>query len=180
MKASPEVRKAIEEQLESLADAMASRDINAFMKLFSTDANILALNIEEDSMFIGPTQIKQNMETFFNNTDSIALKYGWTSIKAEGKIAWVATHVNFTIKKKGFQEVPLSTWLTGVLVEQKDDWLWIQYHLSAPYKIEAPELTPEEKAAEEAAEKGEEVAEVEAKPEEPEEPSEEDVFFELP
>ncbi len=187
MKPSEETRKAINELLDRLAEAMAAKNVDAYMKLFTTNANILTIGPEEDAMNIGPIQLKQHMEATFKEAESISLKYGWTSIKANGPVAWVASHVTYNIKKIGRQEVSLSTRLTGVLEKENDKWLWIQFHFSVPLPIEAPEETPEEKAIREAAAKEEAAAEAkpaEAKPAEEEAPKEkspeEDIFYEMP
>jgi len=183
MTTSPDARKAVEVQLGKLAEVMAAKDINNLMKLFSTQSNVLVVLPEEDTMYVGSIQFRQQMENFFKDTDSIYLKFGWLSIKVEGSVSWVATHMYYKIKKKGKQAVDLSAWLTGVLIQEKNEWVWLVYHLSLPHTIEAPEETAEEKAASEAAAKEAEAAkagEAEAKAEEPKEPTAEDVFYELP
>ncbi len=186
MKASETIRKAVDEVLARMAEAMAAKDINAFIKLFSKDPNILTITPEEEGMYIGPTLLKRGMEKTFNEAESLSLKYGWTSIRASGPVARVSSHVYYNIKKKGKQEVSLSARMTGVLEKDNDSWLWTQFHFSVPISIEAPEETAEEKTAKEeaaAAEKalGEKAA-AEAKPAEAEEksPEETDIFWEMP
>lgn len=145
-------------------------------------------------MYIGSTRLKEGMEKTFNEAESLSLKYGWTSIRANGPVAWVSSHVYYNIKKKGRQEVNLSARITGVLEKDNGSWLWVQFHFSVPTPIEAPEETTEEKAAKEetaTAEKApgeKEAAEAkpaeapEAKPVEAEEkpPEEDNAFWEMP
>ena len=194
MKADEATHKAVNEVLARMAEAMAAKDINAFIELFSKDPNILTITPEEEGMYIGTTQLKEGMGKTFNEAESLSLKYGWTSIRANGPVAWVSSHVYYNIKKNGKQEVSLSTWMTGVLEKDNDSWLWVQFHFSVPTPIEAPEETTEEKAAKEetaAAEKapgGKEAVEAkpaeaaEAKPVEAEEksPEEDSAFWEMP
>jgi uncharacterized protein (TIGR02246 family) len=188
MKVDEATRKAVNEVLARMAEAMAAKDINAFIKLFSKDFNILTITPEEEGMYVGPTQLKEGMEKTFNEAESLSLKYGWTSIRASGPVARVSSHVYYNIKKKGKQEVSLSARMTGVLEKDNDSWLWTQFHLSVPVSIEAPEETAEEKAAKEEAAKAEAAkakeAEpaAEAKPAEAEEksPEETDIFWEMP
>jgi len=183
MSNEPEVRKAVEERLKDLAEALEEKSISKYSKLFAKMSNIMVINPEEDTMLIGEPQVRQFAEKFFEEADSIGVKYGWVSIKNEEKVAWLTSHVYLKIKKKGFQEVDLSAWLSAVLTLEKGNWVFLLYHLSLPKTIEAPELTPEEKAAEEAATKAEEeaaTAEAEGGGEEGGEPSEEDVFYEMP
>ncbi len=188
MKADEATHKAVNEVLARMAEAMAAKDINAFIKLFSKDSNILTITPEEEGMYIGSTQLKEGMEKTFNEAESLSLKYGWTSIKANGPVAWVASHVYYNIKKKGKQEANLSARMTGVLEKDNDSWLWTQFHFSVPIPIEAPEETAEETAAAEKA-SGEKAA-AEAKPAEAAEsepakteeksPEEDSAFWEMP
>jgi hypothetical protein len=186
MSNEPEVRKVIEGRLNDLAEALEGKNIEKYTKLFAKSPNsIMVINPEEDTMLIGELQVKEFAETFFKDMDSIAVKYGWVSIKNEGKLAWTGTHVQLKVKKKGFQEVDLSAWLSAVLTEEKGKWVFLLYHLSLPKAIEALELSPEEKAAEEAASKSEEdeAAEtkgVEGEGKEVKETTEEDIFYEMP
>jgi len=183
MSNEPEVRKAVEGQLGRLAETLEEKDLEGYAKLFATTANIMVINPEEDTMLIGIPQVRQFAEKLFKETDSISLKFGWITIKNEDKIAWVSTHVYLKIKKTGFLPVDLSAWLSGILTEEKGNWVWLLYHLSLPKTIEAPEEPPEVKVAAEAAAKEAEAgkgAEAEAKAEEPKEPTEEDVFYEMP
>ncbi len=176
MKVDEATRKAVNEVLARMAEAMAAKDINAFIKLFSKDPNILSITPEEEGMYIGPTLLKRGMEKTFNEAESLSLKYGWTSIRANGPVAWVSSHVYYNIKKKGKQKVSLSARMTGVLEKDNGSWLWAQFHFSAPISIEAPEETA---AAEKAP--GEKAA-AEAKPAEAEEkpPEEDSAFWEMP
>ena len=194
MKADEATWKAVNGVLARMAEAMAAKDIDAFIKLFPSDSNILTITPEEEGMYIGPIQLKKGMEKTFNEAESLSLKYGWTSVRASGPVAWVSAHVYYKIKKKGKQEVSLSARMTGVLEKDNDSWLWTQFHFSVPIPIEAPEETAEEKAAKEeaaAAEKapGEKAA-AEAKPAEAAEsepaeaeeksPEEDSAFWEMP
>ncbi len=185
MSNEPEVRKVVEERLKDLAEALEDKDIGKYTKLFAKMANIMVINPEEDTMLIGEPQVRQFAENFFKDIDNIAVKYGWVSVKNEEKVAWLTSHIYLKIKKKGFQEVELSAWLSAVLALEKDKWVFIMYHLSLPKTIEAPELSPEDKAAEEAAAKEAEAKAAAEKGtvtegEEEKEPTEEDVFYEMP
>lgn len=136
MRADEQTRRAVNEVLIKMAQAMETKDIDAFMKLFSKDSNMLTIGPEEAEMSIGPVQLKERMEKTFTEAETLSLKYGWTSIKANGPAAWVASHVYYTIKKKGQEEISLSARLTGVLEKIDNQWLWTQQHFSVARNIE--------------------------------------------
>lgn len=175
MRADEQTRTAVNEALIKMAQAMETKDIDAFMKLFSKDQNMLTIGPEEAEMSLGPGQLKERMEKTFTEAETLSLKYGWTSIKANGPAAWVASHVYYNIKKKGQEEISLSARLTGVLEKIDNQWLWTQQHFSVARNIEEgivkalKQLEAEKaKAAEaEAAKAQAEQAKAAAPPEEP-------------
>jgi len=187
MKADEATRNAVNSVLNKLAEALKTKDLEAFMKLFANEPNMLTIGLEEKELSVGNHGLKDRMKKTFEEADSISIKYGWTSIKASGDAAWVASNTTYKIKKKGKQEVTIPARMTGVLEKIEGDWLWTQHHLSTPIPIEAPDASPEEeKQAEEAAKEVEKADKEKAgKPaegvkEEETEKKIDDVFYEIP
>jgi uncharacterized protein (TIGR02246 family) len=135
MKADQETKQAVNAVLEKMAQAMAARDITAFIKLFANDAIMVTLGLEERDINIGIFQLKERMQGTFTEAEAISLKYGWTTIKANGPVAWVASHITYNIKKKEQEALSLSTRLTGVLEKTDGKWLWVQLHFSMARNI---------------------------------------------
>jgi len=185
MKTDEATRNEVTSVLNKLADALKTKDLEAFMKLFANEPNMLTIGLEEKELNVGNNSLKDRMKKTFEEAHSISLKYGWTSVKANGDAAWVASNTTYTIKKKGKQEVTIPARMTGVLEKISGNWLWTQHHFSTPIPIEAPDAPPEEeKKAEEAEkaakEKGEKPAEAEEVKEEEKEKKIDDVFYEIP
>ncbi len=182
MKADEATRNAINGILNKMAEALQTKDLEAFMNLFAKEPNMLTIGLEEKELSIGDHGLKERMKKTFEEADSISIKYGWTSIKANGDAAWVASNTTYKIKKKGKQEVTIPARMTGVLEKVEGNWLWTQHHFSTPIPIEAPDATPEEeKKAEEAAKEVEkEKAEIPAEEEKETEKKIDDVFYEIP
>ena len=184
MKADEATRSAINSILNKMAEAMKTKDLEAYMKLFAKEPNMLTIGLEEKELSVGDSGLKTRMKNTFEEAHSMSIKYGWTSVKANGDAAWVASNTTYTIKKKGKQEVTIPARMTGVLEKIDGNWLWTQLHFSTPIPLEAPDASPEEeKKLEEAAkeadkEKGEKPAE-EVKEEEKEKKID-DVFYEIP
>lgn len=178
MRADEATKTAVNDLLERFADAYESKNVDSLMSLFKPDPNMLNLGPEKEEMNVGAAQLKESMGNVFKEAESINLKYGWTSIKANGDVAWVASHVTYTIKKVGKLEVSESARFTAVFEKEKDNWLFVQHHLSFAKDIEAedePKKEGEEAKAEEA-----KAEETKAEEEKPEEKSEDDVFYEIP
>ena len=135
MRADEETKKAVNAVLEKMAQAMAARDITAFIKLFAKDPNMFTIGLEEAEMSIGINQLQERMQGTFDEAEAISLKYGWTTIKANGPVAWVASHITYNIKKKEQEALSLSTRLTGVLEKTDGKWLWVQLHFSMARNI---------------------------------------------
>lgn len=182
MKADEATRNAINDILNKLAEALKNKDLEAFMKLFANEPNMLTIGLEEKELSVGNNGLKDRMKKTFEEADSISIKYGWTSIKANGDAAWVASNTTYKIKKKGKQEVTIPARMTGVLEKIEGNWLWTQHHLSTPIPIESPDAPPEEeKKPEEAAKEADkEKAEKAAEEERETEKKIDDVFYEIP
>ena len=188
MKADETTRNAINSILNEMAEALQARDLEAYMSFFAKEPNMLTIGLEEKELSVGDHGLKERMKKTFEEAHSMFIKYGWTSIKANGDAAWVASNTTYTVKKKGKQEVSIPARMTGVLEKIGGNWLWTQLHFSTPIPIEAPDAPPEEqkkaeeaaKEAEKAKEKGEKPAETEEVKEEDKEKKIDDVFYEIP
>ena len=150
MRADNETRSAINALLEETKAAMESRNAEAFIKLTTKDPNMLNIGPGKDEMSIGVGQLKERYEKHFALADTITIKYGYTTIKSNGNVAWVASHLYETLKK-GSRQLVLDMRMTIVAEKIDDKWGWSEMHLSIPAEVNMPEPTPEEKAAEEAA-----------------------------
>ncbi len=133
--------------LDGLAQAVRGKRIREFIKYFSNDPNMMTIGPESEGMNLGYIKLKDTMEKTFEGAEVLNWKYGWTSIKSNGPVAWVASHVTYTIKKKDKHRLELSTRFTCVLEKDRNKWLINQFHFSLPIPIEAPEETEEEKKA---------------------------------
>jgi uncharacterized protein (TIGR02246 family) len=199
MRADQETKEAVNKILEKMAQAIAAKDITAFMRLFAKDSNMLTVGLEEAEMSIGANQLQTRMQETFKEAETISLKYGWTTVKGNGPVAWVASHPTYNIKKKGQEALSLSTRLTGILEKIDGNWLWVQMHFSMARNIheaiaDAFKKIEEDKAkaaeaAQAAAAEGEEAAPPADEAGKKEEPVEEEApaqeeetigFYELP
>ncbi|AKG52857.1 hypothetical protein DGWBC_0169 [Dehalogenimonas sp. WBC-2] len=150
MRADSETRSAINALLEEFKYAMEARNVEALLNTTTKDANMLNIGPAQDEMSIGEGQLKERYTKLFASVDTVTIKYGYTTIKANGLVAWVSSHLYETLKR-GSQAVVLDMRLTAVAEKIENDWKFSEMHLSIPGEVKLPEPTPEEKAAEEAA-----------------------------
>jgi uncharacterized protein (TIGR02246 family) len=150
VRADNETRSAINALLEQTKAALEAKNAEAFVSLTTKDPNMLNIGPAQDEMSIGIGQLKERYEKFFAMADTVAVKYGYTTIKSNGNVAWVASHLYETLKK-GSRQLVLDLRMTAVAEKIDNDWRWSEVHLSVPAAVKMPEPSVEEKAAEEAA-----------------------------
>jgi ketosteroid isomerase-like protein len=175
MRADPETRSAINEVLNKLGAAMETKSTAAAMTLFSNDPNMMSFGPAAQDTAIGQTQTKEWLDRFLAKADPVRFKFGYTTVKARGEVAWVDAHIMYTAKK-GEEKKEFDINLSGVLEKTGDKWLWNQFHMSMPAEMTFPEPPKVEavataEPAKEAA-PAPEVKPEEKKPEEPKPPEE--------
>ncbi|ADJ26502.1 conserved hypothetical protein [Dehalogenimonas lykanthroporepellens BL-DC-9] len=151
MRADSETRSAINALLDEYKYALEARNVEALLNVTTKDPNMLNIGPAQDEMSIGPGQLKERYEKHFAMADNIAVKFGYTTIKANGDVAWVSSHIYETLTR-GTRELVLDMRLTAVAEKVDGTWKFSEMHLSLPGEVKMPEPTPEEKEAEEAAE----------------------------
>jgi ketosteroid isomerase-like protein len=151
MRADSETRSAINALLEEYKYALEAKNVDALLNVTTKDPNMLNIGPGQEEMSIGPGQLKERFEKHFAMADTVAVKYGYTTIKANGDVAWVSSHLYETLTKNS-RELVLDMRLTAVAEKTDDNWKFSEMHLSIPAEVKMPEPTPEEKEAEEAAE----------------------------
>lgn len=151
MRADSETRSAINALLDDFKYALEARKVDALLDITTKDPNMLNIGPAQDEMSIGPGQLKERYAKHFAMADNIAVKFGYTTIKANGDVAWVSSHVYETLTKAS-RELVLDMRLTAVAEKIEEEWKFSEMHLSIPAEVKMPEPSPEEKEAEEAAE----------------------------
>ncbi len=151
MKAESETRSAVNALLDQFKYALEAKNVEALLNSTTKDPNMLNIGPAQDEMSIGPGQLKERYQKHFALADTIAVKFGYTTIKANGQIAWVSSHIYETLTK-GTRELVLDMRLTAVAEQVENEWKFSEMHLSIPSEVKMPDPTPEEKTTEEAEE----------------------------
>ena len=151
MRADNETRSIINNFLEQYKAAVEAKNADAIIALTTSDPNMLNIGIGKDEMSIGTGQLKEYYQKLFATADTVTLKYGYTTIKSNGNVAWVSSHLWETLTKGKTRQLALDMRMTAVLEKIENNWGFSEMHFSVPVEVKMPEPSPEEKAAEEAA-----------------------------
>ncbi|AHB12828.1 nuclear transport factor 2 family protein [Dehalococcoides mccartyi] len=165
MKIDPEVRKEINQVLDAMKEAIETKDMEALVALVESEPNVLTVGPCPDNVGLGQNGFKRWMQTLLDKATPVKFKYGFTTIKGNGPVAWLDTHVTYTCKN-GENQKDFDFYLSGVMEKADNGWHWSGMHLSAPTELEFPEGPPPQPEAEKPAEEPKPAAENEAaKPE---------------
>jgi ketosteroid isomerase-like protein len=150
LRADNETRSIINSLLEQFKAAAEERNADALVALTTNDPNMLNIGPGKDEMSIGTGQLKEYYQKHFAMADTVTIKLGYTTIKSNGNVAWIASHLIETLAK-GNRKLVLDMRLTAVAEKIENKWGWSEMHFSIPAEVKMPDASPEEKAAEEAA-----------------------------
>jgi len=150
LRADNETRSIINGLLEQFKAAVEAKNADEIVALTTSDPNMLNIGPGKDEMSIGTGQLKERYQVHFAMADTAALKIGYTTIKSNGNVAWVASHMIETLTK-GTRKLVLDMRMTAVAEKIENKWGFSEMHFSIPAEVKMPEPSPEEKAAEETA-----------------------------
>jgi ketosteroid isomerase-like protein len=151
LRADNETRSIINSLLEQYKAAVEAKNADEIVALTTNDPNMLNIGPGKDEMSIGTGQLKEYYQKIFGMADTVTLKYGYTTIKSNGNVAWVSSHLWETLKKGQTRQLLLDMRMTAVAEKIDNKWGFSEMHFSVPTEVKMPEPSPEEKAAEEAA-----------------------------
>src|SRR5678816_376568 len=129
MKAPKNTESSVKVVLERLAEAYAKRDIGLLRSVFASDSDVLLYGTGADEKRVGFSEIQQQAERDWSQTDAVEVSYGWTSISSTGSVAWVASDAAFKFKADS-RDLVLPARLTVVLEKQGEQWLIVHMHCS--------------------------------------------------
>jgi len=152
MKIEPEVRKEINLVLDSMKEAVEAKNIEALVALVDSEPNILTVGPCPDNVGLGQNGFRRWMQALLDKATPVKFKLGFTTIKGNGPVVWLDTHVTYTCKN-GENQKDFDFYLSGVMEKVTNEWRWSQMHLSAPSELEFPEGPPPSPEAEKPAEK---------------------------
>jgi len=131
MKADQTTEKEVKKVLDEMIQAYQTRDMNKIMDCFFTDPDLVMYGTGKDEKRVGMEQVKSQVKRDWEQAESTRLSYDWISVSSSGKVAWLASDVNFEVKAGG-QNFRLEGRLTCVLEKRNGKWGIVQAHFSLP------------------------------------------------
>ncbi|MFA5354995.1 MAG: nuclear transport factor 2 family protein [Thermodesulfovibrionales bacterium] len=131
MKADARTEGEIMAMLRDFTDAYEKRDMERLLSCFAPDPDVMIIGTGPDEKRVGPGEIRAQVERDWQQSESVRLEFGRTSISASGSIAWVAADLTFHAQAEG-KRIVMTGRLTAVLEKRGDRWLWMLSHFSVP------------------------------------------------
>ena len=131
MKADARTEATVIERLNTLFDAFARRDMEAFLAHFAADPDVVFIGWGADERRLGRAEIRAQVERDWAQTEAASFEYTWTSIAGAHGVAWVAADTPAQATSGG-QVVHFPGRLTAVLEQRGEQWLFVQAHFSLP------------------------------------------------
>ena len=131
MKADAETEAEVRALLTRLTDSYKKRDLEEFMSCFAPDPDTVLYGTGADEKRMGPAEIQIQAQRDWDQTEAISMAFGWTSVSAEGPVAWAAIDGAFKIRAGG-QEFSMPARGTFVLEKRDKRGLIVHCHFSVP------------------------------------------------
>lgn len=131
MNAEPAVQTAVKALLNDLGESYATRDIQRLLAGFSPDLDVVMFGTGADEKRVGLAEIQNQAQRDWSQTASSKIVFGWTSVSANGPVAWASSDCTFEVEAGG-QSMSLPARFSGVFEKRGDKWLVAQAHFSLP------------------------------------------------
>ncbi|MBX7258918.1 MAG: nuclear transport factor 2 family protein [Candidatus Hydrogenedentes bacterium] len=131
MKADPRTATEVRAALDRFAAIYEQRDVESLLAMLIPDPDVTVLGSGPDERRIGLTQVREQVERDWQQSDAASVEYGWMQISACGSVAWVASDVTFSATIDGETE-QFTGRLTVVLEKREETWLIAQWHFAIP------------------------------------------------
>ena len=131
MKADQQIEAAAMAVLNRFCEAYARRDLDGLVSLFAPDGDVVAIGTGQDERRVGRLDIRAQVERDWAQSDACSFQWTWHSVSAAGPVAWLSAEGTIEVRN-GAEHASLPIRLTGVLEKRADEWLFVQFHTSAP------------------------------------------------
>ena len=119
------------EVLERFCSGFADRDIEAVMRLFAPDPNVLVVTSEEP-LLRGPVQLRAFLDRYVKGLTTYSWEWDRHDVSTAGSVAWLLAEGTETAASADhLQRHPYR--MTMVLERHDDRWLLVQVHGSSPH-----------------------------------------------
>jgi len=131
MKADVKTESEIKAVLDKLTRSYEQKDMAGLLACFAPDPDVVMFGTGADEKRVGLAEIQLQAQRDWDQTDSIAMAFDWTSISTAGPVAWAAIDGAFEIQAGG-QAFRMPARSSFVLEKRNGQWLVVHGHFSAP------------------------------------------------
>jgi uncharacterized protein (TIGR02246 family) len=131
MKANKKTEEEIKATLTTLTDAYASRDLSQFIDCFAIDDDVVLYGAGKDQKRIGIDQIRSQVQSEWERSDTAEMTFSWFSISAANPVAWAVVDGAFDYTKGG-NRISFPVRASFVLEHRGGRWLIVHAHFSTP------------------------------------------------
>ena len=131
MKAEPKTEAEVMNVVNQSMEAFVKRDVDALMRLYAPDPDVVVVGTGGDEKRVGSSEIKALFERDVAQFEDASFNFSWYSVSAASSVAWVAADLSLNLKASG-RDISLKVRLTNVLEQRGKRWLIVQLHGSLP------------------------------------------------
>lgn len=131
MKADRQTETEVKALLEEAWRRYEQKDVDAFMDLWTSDPDLVAIGTGGDEIRLGPEELRHGIQRDFVQAENLGHTIEWLRISAAGNTAWSAAHITLTATVNE-NDVTLPCRMTNVYERRGETWRIAQLHLSLP------------------------------------------------
>ena len=134
-------KAAVKSVMDQYARVWATEDVRLASKIFAHDDSMVNIGTDLDERWIGWRSLKTSLEHQFKAYESVkvAVKDQFIKVHRTRETAWVSEIIDFAVEVKGKRMSVKDCRFTGVLEKRKNNWIFVQSHLSVPVRGQAVE-----------------------------------------
>ncbi len=137
MKADAQIEAEIKALVDDMWRAYARKDLEACMRYYTSDPDLIAIGTGADELRLGPDELKRSLERDFQQVEDVEVTVEWLRLSAAGDVAWSAANVQM-LATIGNQQATLPCRMTNVYEKRDGTWRIMLSHLSLPATEQEP------------------------------------------
>jgi uncharacterized protein (TIGR02246 family) len=119
------------EVLERFCSGFADRDVEAVIRLFAPDPDVVVVTSEE-SLLRGPAELRRFLDRYADGPTAYSWEWDRYDVSTAGSVAWLlAAGTETAATEDRLEQHPYR--MTMVLVRSEERWLLTQVHGSSPH-----------------------------------------------
>ena len=137
MKADAHTEAEIKALVEDMWREYANRNLEACMRYWTSDSDLIAVGTGVDELRLGPDELKDGFKRDFEQAEDVKISIDWLRLSAAGNVAWSAANVQMSATVNNHR-VTLPCRLTNVFEKRDGMWRIVLLHLSMPTTEQEP------------------------------------------